>query len=84
LQAIAETNDGFEIARRDLDIRGPGEFMGARQSGDALLRFADLALDGALLQQAREVAPRLLAQAPTAAQAQVDRWLGSKAAFLKA
>jgi ATP-dependent DNA helicase RecG len=84
LQAMAETNDGFEIARRDLDIRGPGEFMGARQSGDALLRFADLALDGALLQQAREVAPRLLAQAPAAAQAQVDRWLGSKAEFLKA
>ncbi len=84
LQAMAETNDGFEIARRDLDIRGPGEFMGARQSGDALLRFADLALDGALLQQAREVAPRLLAQAPGAAQAQVDRWLGNKAQFMKA
>ena len=42
LRAMAETSDGFEIARRDLDIRGPGEFMGARQSGDALLRFADL------------------------------------------
>ena len=84
LQAMAETNDGFEIARRDLDIRGPGEFMGARQSGDALLRFADLALDGALLQQARDLAPRLLAQAPAAAQAHVDRWLGSKAEFMKA
>ena len=84
LQAMAETNDGFEIARRDLDIRGPGEFMGARQSGDALLRFADLALDSALLQQARDVAPRLLAQAPAAAQAHVDRWLGSKAEFMKA
>jgi ATP-dependent DNA helicase RecG len=52
LKAMAETNDGFEIARRDLDIRGPGEFMGARQSGDALLRFADLAEDAALLQHA--------------------------------
>ena len=61
---MAETNDGFEIARRDLEIRGPGEFMGARQSGDALLRFADLAADAALLQQARDVAPRLLARAP--------------------
>ena len=48
---MAETNDGFEIARRDLEIRGPGEFMGARQSGDALLRFADLAEDGALLRK---------------------------------
>jgi ATP-dependent DNA helicase RecG len=50
LRAMAETNDGFEIARRDLEIRGPGEFMGARQSGDALLRFADLADDAPLLQ----------------------------------
>jgi len=84
LQAMAETDDGFEIARRDLDIRGPGEFMGARQSGDALLRFADLAADGALLQRAREVAPRLLREHPAAAAAHVQRWLGSKAEFLKA
>ena len=84
LKAMAETNDGFEIARRDLDIRGPGEFMGARQSGDALLRFADLAHDNVLLQHARNVAPRLLAQHPEAAQAHVDRWLGSKAEYLKA
>ena len=84
LKAMAETNDGFEIARRDLDIRGPGEFMGARQSGDALLRFADLAADSALLAQARAVAPRLLAQDPRVAQLHVDRWLGGKAEFLKA
>ena len=84
LRAMAETNDGFEIARRDLDIRGPGEFMGARQSGDALLRFADLAEDNLLLQQARAVAPRVLREHPNAAQAQVERWLGAKAEFLKA
>ena len=84
LKAMAETNDGFEIARRDLDIRGPGEFMGARQSGDALLRFADLAEDGALLQRARELAPRLLSENPGAAAAQVQRWLASKAEYLKA
>ena len=84
LKAMAETSDGFEIARRDLDIRGPGEFMGARQSGDALLRFADLATDSALLQHARAMAPRLLAQDPQAAQQHVDRWLGSKAEYLKA
>ena len=84
LKAMAETNDGFEIARRDLDIRGPGEFMGARQSGDALLRFADLDEDSALLQQARAVAPQLLAQDPRVAQLHVDRWLGGKAEFLKA
>jgi ATP-dependent DNA helicase RecG len=84
LKAMAETTDGFEIARRDLDIRGPGEFMGARQSGDALLRFADLAADGALLQQARRVAPLLLAEHPQAAAAHVARWLASRAEYLKA
>ena len=84
LKAMAETSDGFEIARRDLDIRGPGEFMGARQSGDALLRFADLQADSELLQAARALAPRLLQEHPAAATAQVDRWLGGKAEFLKA
>jgi ATP-dependent DNA helicase RecG len=84
LQAMVETSDGFEIARRDLAIRGPGEFMGARQSGDALLRFADLAADDALLEQARALAPRLLREAPGAAQRQVDRWLGGREAYLLA
>ncbi len=84
LRAMAETGDGFEIARRDLDIRGPGEFMGARQSGDALLRFADLADDSALLQQARRTARELLTRDPAAAQAHVARWLDTRADFLKA
>ncbi len=56
----------------------------ARQSGDALLRFADLAQDEPLLQQARAAAARLLAERPTVAQQQVDRWLGAKTEFLKA
>jgi ATP-dependent DNA helicase RecG len=84
LKAMAQTNDGFEIARRDLDIRGPGEFMGARQSGDALLRFADLATDQPLLEAARTLAPRLLAEHPEAAARQVDRWLGGKADYVRA
>jgi ATP-dependent DNA helicase RecG len=84
LKAMVETTDGFEIARRDLEIRGPGEFLGARQSGDALLRFADLEADAALLARAREVAPRLLAERPAAAERHVDRWLGGRAEFLKA
>ncbi len=84
LKAMLDTHDGFEIARRDLEIRGPGEFMGARQSGDALLRFADLAEDNALLQHARRVAPLLLEQHPEAAQRHVQRWLGAGAEFLKA
>jgi ATP-dependent DNA helicase RecG len=84
LKAMAETTDGFEIARRDLAIRGPGEFMGARQSGDALLRFADINEDSALLQLARSAAPLLLGQHPAAAQAHVARWLASRADYLKA
>ena len=84
LRAMAETHDGFEIARRDLDIRGPGEFMGARQSGDALLRFADLAEDSGLLHLARTLAPQLLQADPEAASAHVARWLDSRADYLKA
>ena len=84
LRAMVETNDGFEIARRDLDIRGPGEFLGARQSGAAMLRFADLALDGPLLAWARTLAPLLLDQQPALADKHVRRWLGATAQYLKA
>ncbi|MDH0199652.1 ATP-dependent DNA helicase RecG [Comamonas aquatica] len=84
LRAMAETNDGFEIARRDLEIRGPGEFLGARQSGDALLRFADLERDVALLEWARELAPTMLQRYPHLADLHIQRWLGAKSEFLKA
>ncbi len=84
LKAMAETSDGFEIARRDLDIRGPGEFLGARQSGAALLRFADLAEDSHLLAWAREAAPVMLDRHPDLAERHVMRWLGSRTNYLKA
>ena len=84
LKAMVETNDGFEIARRDLEIRGPGEFLGARQSGEAMLRFADLATDTVLLEWARKEAPMMLDQHPHLAEKHVQRWLGGKAEFLKA
>ena len=84
LKAMAETGDGFEIARRDLEIRGPGEFLGARQSGAPLLRFADLETDHLLLDWARELAPLMLDRFPQLAHKHVDRWLGSKADYLKA
>ena len=84
LKAMVETGDGFEIARRDLEIRGPGEFLGARQSGAALLRFADLVADGVLLEQARRLAPLMLDQHPELAAQHVVRWLGGKAQYLKA
>jgi len=81
---MAQTHDGFEIARRDLEIRGPGEFLGARQSGDAMLRFADLEMDGALLQWARAAAPWMLERHPRLAGQHIERWLGGRAQFLKA
>jgi ATP-dependent DNA helicase RecG len=84
LKAMAETTDGFEIARRDLEIRGPGEFLGARQSGADLLRFADLDEDSALVPQARHAAAELLARHPKIAERHVARWLASRAEFLKA
>jgi ATP-dependent DNA helicase RecG len=84
LKAMRETQDGFEIARRDLEIRGPGEFLGARQSGASLLRFADVTQDVALLHQARAAAERLLDSDPRLAMRHVSRWLGSREHFLKA
>jgi ATP-dependent DNA helicase RecG len=81
---MAETGDGFEIARRDLEIRGPGEFLGARQSGAPLLRFADLVTDAALLEWARAVAPLMLDRHLELAERHVARWLGGRQDYLKA
>jgi len=82
LKVIYETSDGFEVARRDLMMRGPGEFLGARQSGAPLLRFADLERDAALVEQARGAATELLAKEPAAATAHVRRWYEGRHAFL--
>ena len=84
LKVIYENTDGFEIARADLAIRGPGEFLGARQSGVPLLRFADLERDTALIEQARDFADELLSRHPEAAQAHLGRWLGGREEFIKA
>ena len=84
LKAMVETSDGFEIARRDLAIRGPGEFMGSRQSGAPLLRFADLQGDADWLEWARELAPRLWAEHPELAQRHIERWMGGRSDFMDA
>jgi ATP-dependent DNA helicase RecG len=84
LKVIYENKDGFEIARQDLLIRGPGEFLGARQSGVPLLRFADLERDVALIERARDAADELLRREPVAARAHLERWLGGKQEFFKA
>jgi len=83
LKVVYENTDGFEIARQDLLIRGPGEFMGARQSGVPLLRFADLEKDIRLIEQARAAADELLRREPGAAQAHLERWLGGREEFIK-
>jgi ATP-dependent DNA helicase RecG len=83
LKVIFENNDGFAIAREDLRLRGPGEFIGERQSGLPLLRYADLE-DAVLVEQARQIADILLAEAPAVAQAHLHRWLGGREALLKA
>jgi len=78
LRIILRTNDGFEIAQRDLELRGPGEVIGERQSGSPLFRFADLARDTELVQAALEAANDLIERNPDAARAHVERWLGSR------
>ena len=83
LRIIFEHSDGFEIARRDLKLRGPGEFLGTRQSGLPMLRFADLQQDMDLLEAARAVAEILLRDYPEAAQQHLQRWLGEKNEYLR-
>ncbi len=84
LKTMYETSDGFEIAHRDLLQRGPGELLGARQSGQMLLRFADLERDSELVAAARETADAMLASDPDAVDAHLERWLGGREEFLKA
>ena len=84
LKVIFEHTDGFVIAREDLRIRGPGEFVGARQSGLPLLRYADLEADAGLIEAARALAERLLAESPQLAGRLMQRWLGGREALLRA
>lgn len=84
LKVIRETTDGFEIARRDLELRGPGEFLGERQSGMPMLRFADLGRDGALLAAAQKTAERWLASDRGSALKHARRWFDAKNNFLAA
>jgi len=83
LKIIFENHDGFEIARQDLHLRGPGEFVGARQSGLPLLRYADLE-DAEMVEAARAAAEALLQEQPDAAARHVERWLGGREELLKA
>ncbi len=82
LRVIFENSDGFVIAQHDLKLRGPGELLGARQSGVPMLRFADLEQDADLLDSARDCAERLLRDFPDAAQAHLLRWMANRHDYL--
>ena len=78
LKVLRETNDGFEIARRDLELRGPGELLGTRQTGLAQLRVADLIRDADLLPQVRATAAQMLQAMPERVAALRTRWIGER------
>ncbi|AIL32709.1 ATP-dependent DNA helicase RecG [Basilea psittacipulmonis] len=82
LKAMYETNDGFEIARRDLEIRGPGEMLGIRQSGAPELRFVNLSLDADLIEVAKEIA-MTLQRYPDLAKEHMDRWVAQSSQYLR-
>jgi ATP-dependent DNA helicase RecG len=84
LKVVYESSDGFDIARQDLLLRGPGEYLGVRQSGAPLLRFADLERDVDLLEAARDLAPQLLREQPELARRHLARWLGGRSELMKA
>lgn len=83
LKAMYETTDGFEIARRDLEQRGPGEFLGMRQSGQELLRYADLQSDSAIVEQAREAAAVLMESHPGHVRRHLQRWMRGRQDLLR-
>ena len=83
LKIIFENTDGFEIARQDLRLRGPGEFIGSRQSGMPLLRYADLEQDADLVETARALAETMLTHTPEQADQHRERWLGGREELLK-
>jgi ATP-dependent DNA helicase RecG len=78
LAAIRDTNDGFRIARRDLELRGPGELLGRRQTGLAQLRVADLARDADMLDDVRSTAAQMLQAMPERVAALRTRWIGER------
>jgi ATP-dependent DNA helicase RecG len=81
---LRETNDGFVIAEKDLQLRGPGELLGTRQTGLAAFRVADLVRDASLLPAVQQAADDLLAADPVQAERVVLRWIGAAARFAEA
>jgi len=84
LAVMRETGDGFRIAEKDLELRGPGEVLGTRQTGEAAFRVANLARDAALLPQVNVAADALLAASPQAVERLIRRWVGRAERFAEA
>jgi len=83
LKVIYESNDGFAIAQADLNLRGPGEFLGTRQSGVPMLKIADLERDVDLLEAAKTVADKLISDYPQAVDAHLQRWMSHAGELFK-
>ena len=78
---MRETSDGFRIAEKDLELRGPGELLGTRQTGQLQLRVADLARDAALLPAVQRVGEVLLRDHPNLVERLIARWIGAAARY---
>ena len=83
LRVLRATNDGFAVAQKDLELRGPGEVLGTRQTGIMQLRVADLLRDADLLPQVIELSERLLATAPDSVEPLIRRWIRGEAEYAK-
>ncbi|MCJ8272931.1 MAG: ATP-dependent DNA helicase RecG, partial [Psychrosphaera sp.] len=84
LGVLRESNDGFVIAQKDLEIRGPGEVLGTKQTGLADLKIADLVRDGYLIPQVQQMAHHLWQHYPDHSQRIIDRWVGNKEIYSNA
>jgi ATP-dependent DNA helicase RecG len=84
LDTLRRTNDGFAIAEKDLQLRGPGELLGTRQTGLASFRMADLVRDADLLPRVHVLADRLLQESPAIADRIVARWVGGASRYASA
>jgi ATP-dependent DNA helicase RecG len=84
LKTMRETSDGFVIAEKDLELRGPGELLGTRQTGDMQLQIADLQRDAHLLPQIKQVADILIARHPDRVTQIINRWLGNNQQYAQA
>jgi ATP-dependent DNA helicase RecG len=84
LQVMRETSDGFRIAEKDLELRGPGEVLGTRQTGQLAFRIADLSRDAHLLPAVQALGERMLAEFPDQTSRLIERWIGGAARFADA